>query len=403
MATNYFHYAKGFNAPAIDRLARCILTNTCGSGEQKIIILASNHFGQAWRGLRGGEHIWALSTIEALTSLNYTLLYTLGAMDTLLIYQNLPSRLRPDVRIIWEDRLFEDCLVRNGTNYLDHEDSYSKGEWQVGKQACIKQDGYEDGIPVWNSFIFHFWKNPLSPLGSQWTLAPENYATQYEHGRGNHYLSYSIESFCKKQPFIPHSLREHRALVLGKYMRYFDPQSNEQHPWKDPQHPDQDILAPVIAQVPLSSSGQTFALVGTARRQQGSPPPEADEHWKGATMPVQAIQNLGVLTQSEFYYELGKSKVLLGVGNPVASPSPYDALCLGVPFINLIHSWDHDDPLNRFKWQARHDLLRALDPPYMYDVRKGDAEGLEAAFKSALENPIEQFIPPAMTIEAVRE
>ncbi|KAH8823016.1 hypothetical protein DL96DRAFT_329836 [Flagelloscypha sp. PMI_526] len=186
-------------------------------------------------------------------------------------------------------------------------------------------------------------------------------------------------------------------------MKFFKPETNEQYPWKNPQHPDQDILAPVIAQLPPSSSGQPFGLVGTARVQGENPPPGANENWKGVPMPVEVIQNLGVLSQADFYHELGKSKALLGVGNPAASPSPYDALCLGVPFINPIYSWDHNDPMNKFKWQAQHDLLRALDPPYVYNVRRGDAEGLEAAFKSALENPIESFIPPAMTIGAVRE
>lgn len=36
--------------------------------------------------------------------------------------------------------------------------------------------------------------------------------------------------------------------------------------------------------------------------------------------------------------EVGTSKVLVGVGNPWWSPSPYHALCAGVPFINPVRA-----------------------------------------------------------------
>lgn len=43
------------------------------------------------------------------------------------------------------------------------------------------------------------------------------------------------------------------------------------------------------------------------------------------------INNLGLLSQEQFYDELGHSKVLVGIGKPRTSPSPWDALCMGVP------------------------------------------------------------------------
>ena len=42
------------------------------------------------------------------------------------------------------------------------------------------------------------------------------------------------------------------------------------------------------------------------------------------------------LRPEEFMAEVAKSKVMLGMGNPWWSPSPYYALCLGVPFINPV-------------------------------------------------------------------
>ena len=43
------------------------------------------------------------------------------------------------------------------------------------------------------------------------------------------------------------------------------------------------------------------------------------------------ITNLGRLGKIEFYEELGRSFVFLGVGRPRISPSPWDALCMGLP------------------------------------------------------------------------
>lgn len=48
------------------------------------------------------------------------------------------------------------------------------------------------------------------------------------------------------------------------------------------------------------------------------------------------LKNLGRLGVMEFYEQLSKSFVLLGVGRPRISPSPWDALCMGVPVSNQL-------------------------------------------------------------------
>jgi DNA mismatch repair protein MSH3 len=138
--------------------------------------------GQGLKGWASGEDIWAASTIEAFTSLNATVLYTYGAMDTLFIYQAIPDLVKI---IIWEGSEYDKCFKRNDANHLETERDGADGSWQTGKKGCIKRTGFEDGIPVWKSFMFHFWGNPVSHLGHNWTLAPEDYA---RGGRGNYYL-----------------------------------------------------------------------------------------------------------------------------------------------------------------------------------------------------------------------
>lgn len=51
----------------------------------------------------------------------------------------------------------------------------------------------------------------------------------------------------------------------------------------------------------------------------------------GAYYEKEGLTNVGQLNKTEFYKQLAMSSVLVGVGKPRISPSPWDALCMGVP------------------------------------------------------------------------
>lgn len=51
---------------------------------------------------------------------------------------------------------------------------------------------------------------------------------------------------------------------------------------------------------------------------------------------VEEDQKREKLNSTEFSWEVASSKAMIGMGNPYWSPSPYYALCLGVPFINPV-------------------------------------------------------------------
>lgn len=106
-------------------------------------------------------------------------------MDTLLIYQHMPNLVKA---ILWESKAFGECRERNKTNYNDPEHDNNKGTWQMGRKGCIKKEGFEEGIPIWKSFVFHFWVDNRSPLGPQWTLSPINYAIAGNKVDANQYL-----------------------------------------------------------------------------------------------------------------------------------------------------------------------------------------------------------------------
>jgi hypothetical protein len=115
------------------------------------------------------------------------------------------------------------------------------------------------------------------------------------------------------------------------------------------------------------------------------------------------VINKGRLNQTEFAHEIGLSKMLIGVGNPHWSPSPYNALCQGIPFLNPIVKWDPSDPWNKSKWDSQHPSLAPLDPPYVYSVHKGNYTGFVEAIKLGTQIEIPRFILEHMTEKAVQE
>lgn len=136
-------------------------------------------------GLSVTAHIRAHSTILAFQSLNYTLLYTYTHMETLQIYQQIPDMIPI---IIFEGSELEKCIARNDTTEAETDDGSLPGLWQKPDRiGCIKREGFEEGIPIWKSFAFHFWQHPASPIGQNWTLSPEDYEI-WQPGRGNNYL-----------------------------------------------------------------------------------------------------------------------------------------------------------------------------------------------------------------------
>jgi hypothetical protein len=126
----------------------------------------------------------AASTIEAFRSLNYTILFANGPMEAYLMYSHMPDMVKT---VIFEPLFGEQCAERNNDNYLDTEDDDAEASWQTGEKGCGRRVGFEDGIPLWKVFAYHFWTGPSGPLGHTWTLAPEDWAAR-RGGHGNQYL-----------------------------------------------------------------------------------------------------------------------------------------------------------------------------------------------------------------------
>ncbi|KLT44090.1 hypothetical protein CC85DRAFT_257531 [Cutaneotrichosporon oleaginosum] len=368
------------NWDALDRLASCLETNTCTGSERKVLLLSSYHFGRSEAGANGGEEVWARSMISAFHHLNYTILYAWGSMDTLFIYQSIPEMV---TAVLWEQAEWGRCIRRNESNYLEMDkEEKQPSPWQTGTHACIQSENFPHGIPHWKSFQFFFWADTTVPLGGKWMLSPEDYDAFRGDKPGHTYLGYSIEKRCDMYPTFTD--REHRALILAKHAEYFEEKHNYFHGLLGPAR---DAVRPT-----RNDKGEEvpFVFISTADN-------------AGDKIDAAGVETVGMKAQREWTEILARSKALLGIGHPMLSPSPYYALCMGVPFINPIYSWDTEHPDDRSKWATQQDALRFTEEPYVYHVRGHDQDGLRDALQRAADTPIPRYIPPHMRFEAVVE
>ncbi|KAJ7122637.1 hypothetical protein C8R43DRAFT_1032170 [Mycena crocata] len=333
------------NERTISSLLQCIEDSTCGQNQTKVVILAASPFRGLLHGENGGEAIWANSTLIALRRTGYSYLYSTSRERMSQLY----DMFRALVAVI----------------LVDVPDAYAC----FRDQECILSGNRPHGIPAWKILSFHFWDSPEHPLGRKWTLSPE----PYRRIEGNTYLGYSIDPQCARTPFVSHAHRKPQAYVLAKEAKYFNPADRAYDP---------EFFASAAA----ASEIQFLAGV----REQ-----ELPEYFP------RNITNVGFLPASRFYATVAESRVLVGVGIPATSPTPYEALCLGVPFINPIHHWDANNPSDKTRWSSQHGELKYLDPPYVYNVFRGDKAGFVQAVAHAVAHPIDSFVLEDMRMGAV--
>ncbi|KAJ7267981.1 hypothetical protein C8J57DRAFT_1717458 [Mycena rebaudengoi] len=231
----------------------------------------------------------------------------------------------------------------------------------------------------WNTIRMEFLRGrsslsisgPDNPLGEKWTLSPE----RYRPSGHNTYLGYSIEAQFARQAFIPHEFRSQQAYVLAKEARYFN---GSKYPY-----------APDFFEAASGEAGVHFLA--------GVHDPVLPDFFPSS------ITNVGFMPQTELREARRVASVSRLTGLLINSPTPYDALCLGVPFINPVMSWDANNPNNRTRWSSQHDTLKELDPPYVYNVFRDDKDGFVNAVVEATSHPIESFVLEDMRMSAVEE
>ncbi|KZW03789.1 hypothetical protein EXIGLDRAFT_827749 [Exidia glandulosa HHB12029] len=360
--TEFHDFWPNENNRHMHALISCIASDTCGVNQTKIVIFASWDFTYAIEGRVSGENIWANSIMDALDALGYTYFFAFNHDQLAERYRAFPELVKV---VIAQSPLVHDCL---------------------NDPECIKSPINVLGVPLWKMFGFEFWENSYMPhpLGKPWTLSPVNYAS------GNTFLGYSVNRTCSLQPFIPHDKRDNQVFVLAKRLSYF---FGDRYAW-----PNVDYSQP-----PATLKGLSFvaAVWNDTSQERNRKYPVSPKVPKG----VVALNDQPLLVD-EFFLEVASSKLLLGIGDPPLSPSPYDALCLGVPFLNPVVSYDKANPENRTAWITQHDGLKFQPEPYVYHVLKHpDMETRTRLFWEAAERavstPIQRYMPEEMTPAAV--
>lgn len=121
---------------------------------------------------------------------------------------------------------------------------------------------------------------------------------------------------------VPFEKRPHRVYLMAKYSWFFNPPM-EYKAW------EHDFYQRVTDE--LRQRWPDFEIVGAIT--EGRFPKQVEE--EGEYLIPEGIHNYGKLNATEFDDKVSNSRLLLGIGRPGLSPSPYRALARGVPFLNV--------------------------------------------------------------------
>ncbi|WVW85125.1 hypothetical protein I302_107162 [Kwoniella bestiolae CBS 10118] len=357
-----------YNEREIQKLQRCLDEGECHRNQEKVVLA----FADAWSGAvidgwRGGEGVWAMSMFRGMRELGYTVLLGMNVWDeTLRYYRMFPDQVKVIIKSAWINNCIED-------------------------PACIKSEVNPTGIPRWKSeFSMHFFPDTHTRFGLdyKWIIHADRHHYGEEETEALQYIGYSLEDECMKHPFVPHHNRPLAAWTLAKQASLFHLGDKET----------------VFNKSYFELASKEPDLEGLSFRGAYQVNGEYMKGWIHDT-PVQALNgvvNLGKIGPDQFLDELANSRILIGVGNPPLSPSPYVALCMGTPFLNPIKKWDEDNPEDRSKWVSQHNYLKWLDPPYVYNVPAHSYSQFISAISQAIQNPPPRYVDPPMTIENVR-
>ncbi|RSH92220.1 hypothetical protein EHS25_008635 [Saitozyma podzolica] len=388
-------HPEEWNEKVLQELERCRTEGNCRENQEKVALFASHQWVDGFfKGWRGGEGVWAVSVAKALHQLGYSLLICETEWEEALKWH----RRVPEIKVmVMQD--MDECLYR------------SEGK-------CLKSESNPDGLPRWKpsrmitdsnlllrsrpplpayfpwqfqSYPWHFppfWAHPDlvrfwwqffpsfdTELDRRWIVSSERNPEEPETDIDKHLLlPYSIEAECALATFTPPHERAHTAWMLGKQATYL--------------HSD-----------PLTAFAWNKSYFEIASRD-----PRLGGHSGSPLTPIPGVTNVFPLNPIAFRDEVGASKMMVGLGRPSLSPSPYLGLCQGTPFLNPIMKWDKEHPEDRMQWDTQHNTLKFYDPPLVYNVFSHDYEGFVEALQGAIANPMtEGFLEPTRSEHAVRE
>ncbi|KAJ3348395.1 hypothetical protein HDU83_001347 [Entophlyctis luteolus] len=341
------------NLKKIDALLNCLESGTCTANQDTVLILGSQQFRDSLLGKVSGEAIWSGSMLTAASKAGFTTLLADTTEEILTLY-HIVGNLTAVVLIENED------VFKFWRKRLD------------GGSRLFASESHPEDIPIWKIVSAIFWPGCTHPLGEQWCITPENYHS-WGPNSNDIYIGYSIENDCKDVPFIPWEDRPNNTFILAKKFEYIS---------------GSKIKKEIFERLSAASNSHPIQFYGNYENSEA----------------ITGVNVLSFMPRNEFQAFLSKTKVLLGVGSPRISPSPYEALCLGVAFFNPIIQWDPSRPQDRSAWQTQHDALKYLNPPYVYNYYADDEDMLSSFLVKAMKTEVPgRYIPEHMTFQALQK
>lgn len=248
----------------------------------------------------------------------------------------------------------------------------------------VRRPDFLQGIPAWKYFAMAYYPSGWSTIvGKPWIVCAEPYVdgiwnvtvkddgiawistgAQEFHIRNDveqstfTYLGYDMYPDHKDITIVPWEDRPYRVWLMGKYSHYFH--NGDQQVWPvDFFERAYDIL---------KDEFPGFEFVGGFQDERSD---EDKEKW--GPMPPTVVHNYGKLSPQEFDDAFSHARLMMGLGAPTLSPSPYRALAYGVPFANP-HKLKEDDPNSHNEddksWGfVQHNSLNRVPEPYVYQAQ----------------------------------
>ncbi|KAJ6562316.1 hypothetical protein B0H19DRAFT_1259901 [Mycena capillaripes] len=257
-------------------------------------------------------------------------------------------------------------------------------------QNCMESPQNPDGLPLWKMFAFTFWGSlpdsgkwlppvgtswSFNPLGREWSLVP------YQMPEGHFFIGYHYQR-CQALEYVPLSQRPDRITILAKKSEYF--------------HNPRLFVDPSTFYGRLKNA-TGYDIISNAAVEEGYSIPDG-------------LTNVGLLPSTGYDVQLANTKALLGIGKPLISPTPYAALCRGVPVV-LPYRSDTGCPARPgpreycgfYEHTHQHGPAAAIGEPYIYTVDiTGPVEDIIKTIERAVNTPIEPFEPEEMRVYSLR-
>jgi hypothetical protein len=123
---------------------------------------------------------------------------------------------------------------------------------------------------------------------------------------GHTHIPMSLEKQCNATAFVPHDKRKDTAVIMGKLTQYYFPNRSGDLP------PPLEAWTEFRGDTGLEAIGNARPLVeGAEDEPQGTP---------------EGVVNRGPMGREEYTKQVGEARMMVGIGMPAISPSPYLAL-----------------------------------------------------------------------------